>query len=377
MRTLNYDAAGELTNTLEQAATGLPIAFLKQHFDAAARMDWEFIAPLPHGSATDSRTMTFDDDNRLATFNGQTTTNDADGNLLYGPLTNTTLASYTYDTRNRLSSAGGISYGYDAAGNRVAVTNGSNVTRFVVNPNTALSQVLMRVRAGVTNYYIYGAGLLYEVNETATTTNTATYHYDCRGSTIALTDGTGNVTDQMGYTAYGMLVNHVGTNDTPFLYNGRYGVQTDANGLLCMRARYYNPFLCRFINPDPSGFSGGLNWYAYANGNPISFIDPFGLGATPESAAGLIWGWLTGNGFPAPSDSYGSAPWYQGASSPSPSTTPDFTLAQYLDPNDPNYERNLSVAKWATVAKMLGGSAFAAQVDSQIKRRCVRKHCRS
>jgi hypothetical protein len=44
-----------------------------------------------------------------------------------------------------------------------------------------------------------------------------------------------------------------------------------------MRARYYNPYLCRFLNPDPTGFSGGLNWFAYANGNPVSYTDPLGL----------------------------------------------------------------------------------------------------
>jgi len=137
--------------------------------------------------------------------------------------------------------------------------------------------VLMRIKNGVTNYYIYGAGLLYQVTETATATNTLSYHYDCRGSTIALTDDNGNVTDRMEYSAYATLTYRAGTSDTPFLFNGLYGVQSDANGLLYMAARFYSPLLCRFINPDPTGFSGGYNFYAFANGDPISLIDPFGL----------------------------------------------------------------------------------------------------
>ncbi len=72
---------------------------------------------------------------------------------------------------------------------------------------------------------------------------------------------------------------------TPFLYNGKYGVMTDPNGLLHMRARYYSPYLMRFLNPDPIGFSGGSNWFAYADGNPISANDPFGL-----------WSWMCRRG---------------------------------------------------------------------------------
>jgi RHS repeat-associated protein len=125
--------------------------------------------------------------------------------------------------------------------------------------------------------------LLYEITETATSTNTRTYHFDYRGSTVALTGDNGLPTDRIEYSAYGTTTYRTGTNDTPFLFNGRYGVQTDANGLLHMRARYYNPHLCRFLNSDPAGFSGGLNFYAYADGNPISIVDPFGLYGNPVS----------------------------------------------------------------------------------------------
>ena len=32
--------------------------------------------------------------------------------------------------------------------------------------------------------------------------------------------------------------------------NGQYGIQTEINGLLYMRTRYYNPEIKRFINQD-------------------------------------------------------------------------------------------------------------------------------
>jgi RHS repeat-associated protein len=291
-RIINYDVAGQTTNIIEKLANGAPIAFFKLKHNDAARVDWEFAAPLPHAYTPPARTNEFDDDNRLQKFNGQWVTNDLDGNMTYGPLTNSTLTSYTYDSRNRLLSAGGLSYAYDPSGNRTAITNGTTTTKLVINPNAALSQVLRRIKGSVTNYYIYGAGLLYEVTETATVTNTLTYHYDYRGSTVALTDSNGNVTDRIEYSAYATTTYRTGTNDTPFLYNGRYGVQTDANGLLYMRARYYNPYVCRFLNADPRGFSGGLNFYAYADGNPISMIDPFGLGSREP---GGLSSWLNYN----------------------------------------------------------------------------------
>lgn len=63
-----------------------------------------------------------------------------------------------------------------------------------------------------------------------------------------------------------------------------------------MRARYYNPEIKRFVNRDvlSGSIDDGLtiNHYAYVNGNPISYIDPFGLSADGDSwvTTGLSYG---------------------------------------------------------------------------------------
>ena len=82
-------------------------------------------------------------------------------------------------------------------------------------------------------------------------------------------------------------INKTGESDIIFGYNGKYGVVTEPNGLVYMRARYYSPELRRFINADviAGEISNAitLNRYAYANGNPVLNIDPFGLSAERES----------------------------------------------------------------------------------------------
>lgn len=55
--------------------------------------------------------------------------------------------------------------------------------------------------------------------------------------------------------------------------------QRDASGQQYMRNRYYDPQTGRFTQEDPLGIAGGLNAYGYANGDPTSFSDPYGLKA--------------------------------------------------------------------------------------------------
>ncbi len=63
-------------------------------------------------------------------------------------------------------------------------------------------------------------------------------------------------------------------SDNSIQYTGR---EQDGTGLYFYRARYYSPQLKRFISEDPIQWaSGHTNYYAYANGNPLSYTDPTG-----------------------------------------------------------------------------------------------------
>jgi RHS repeat-associated protein len=55
----------------------------------------------------------------------------------------------------------------------------------------------------------------------------------------------------------------------------------DASGLYYRRNRYYDSEKGRFTQEDPIGLAGGVNVYGFANGDPVSYSDPYGLCPTP------------------------------------------------------------------------------------------------
>jgi RHS repeat-associated protein len=67
----------------------------------------------------------------------------------------------------------------------------------------------------------------------------------------------------------------------------------DLTGLLYMRNRYYDPKTGRFTQEDPIGLAGGLNTYGFADGDPVSYTDPYGLaagdGCDPPGSCMTTW----------------------------------------------------------------------------------------
>ena len=222
----------------------------------------------------------YDTNNRLITFNGNTVSYDMDGNMLSNGYINC-----EFDSGNRLILAGGHTYTYNAEDVRIRNLCADADTTYTYNTNCKLSQLLTKTTNGITTKYVYGLGLIGEEKECCF----KTYHFDFRGSTVAITDEYGNITDTFKYDTYGKLVSRTGNSFVILGYNGRDGVVTDRNGLLYMRARYYSPDMRRFINADIiSGEISNavtLNRYAYANGNPVSNTDPFGLAAEERGSS--------------------------------------------------------------------------------------------
>ena len=230
-----------------------------------------------------------------------------------GAVTNITVAyngltlenAFTWDYEGRLTAYSGehqtnlwfvappipewLSFKYDALGGRVARTGPTGGEKIhVLDQAAPLKNVLVQRASNGTieRYYIYapGFGLVAHIDANGTARY---YHGDHLGSTIALTDSSGNVTDQFNYTPYGELMARTGTTDTPYTFCGRHGVYWEGGALYHMKARYYRADLARFISMDPLGIAGGVNLYAYANGDPIRFLDALGL--CSESFGSSVW----------------------------------------------------------------------------------------
>ncbi|MCF2127652.1 hypothetical protein L1I79_14540 [Strepomyces sp. STD 3.1] len=206
-----------------------------------------------------------------------------------------------YNNANELTSLGGnAGFSYDGDGNETSAASPTGIrTGGQWTPYTQLSALTAsgtastygyagldqndRLSRGSSTFTNAAIGMTREnttgfVREpsgtlTAMTSGGASQYYltDVQGSVIGLVDATGKRTATYSYGPYGEARTTSGTNQ-PYRYTGTY---LDPSGLYKMGARYYDPQLGRFTQPDPSGKESNL--YAYAAGDPVNRVDPSGL----------------------------------------------------------------------------------------------------
>jgi RHS repeat-associated protein len=173
-----------------------------------------------------------------------------------------------YNGLNRLTSVTktGISsesYLYDDDGRRIRKTVGATPTNWLYMGPDITSQY-GSTWASPTAVVTHGPNIDDPIMRTTTTSQY--YHQDGLGSAVAFTNPEGTLAASVRYDAFG---NRGSTTGSMPLY-GYTGREPDETGLIYHRARYYDPTLGRFTQPDPLGFAGGdINLYSYVGNNPV------------------------------------------------------------------------------------------------------------
>ena len=103
------------------------------------------------------------------------------------------------------------------------------------------------------------------------------YLYDGLGSTRQLTADDESVAASYTYDSFGNVVASSGSVNNVYGFTGEQQFN-EADDLVFLRARYYEPKSGRFISRDPIHYVGGMNLYAYVKNNPTVHVDALGTG---------------------------------------------------------------------------------------------------
>jgi RHS repeat-associated protein len=214
--------------------------------------------------------------NKLTSIGGVATTENANGSL-----TAYNGAGFTYYNSGRLktSTSGGstvLSYQYDGFGHRIEKVDSAE--RFIYYDQAARLMEETDNTGSFARDYIYLNGVPVATFLPNGSTGTLSFlHVDRVGRPVAATDASQNVGWSFSNAdPFGTGTPAVGTIANDLRFPGQEGESTVAlnyNG-----NRDYAPTFGRYIESDPIGLNGGqASTYAYAGGNPLRLVDPYGL----------------------------------------------------------------------------------------------------
>jgi len=265
-----YDTAGRLIEVIEDGVTTAQYSY-----DANSNL-------ISEATPTSTVAATYDAQDRLLTYDANTHTYTANGELA-----------------SKDDGVGGLTqYDYDEMGNLLSVElPDGRLIEYVVDGRNR--RVGKKVDAALVQGFLYGDQLdpVAELDSSGDVVARFVYgtmphspDYLVKGSATyrLITDGlgsirfvveasTGTIVQELEYDAWGRILRDTNPGFQPFGFAG--GIYDRDTDLVRFGTRDYDPEV--WTIKDPIGFSGGLNHFGYVVGDPVNLVDVDGTQPAP------------------------------------------------------------------------------------------------
>jgi RHS repeat-associated protein len=291
-RAFTYDDRSWLTTECPgvTTCTGATNYIAYSYDDVGNRLGMDRVGSVPDPGTTD---YTYDNADQLTSTDDGTITNftyDADGNLTSG--------ARTWNALNQMSGSNSTgtaatTYTYDALGNRIAASTGTESIELSWDANASISMLAVTTNPDdeQSAYSYTPTGNLLQTQHPDKSYPRSFHTTDALGSITGTFKTDGTPTVEAAYDAYGnaSLTSFItGAVEPQLGYTGGYIEPGTRETHL--RARDYNATTGRFVSRDPAALptsEPAVSPYLYVNNQPLLGTDPTGM-CWPESLCHVV-----------------------------------------------------------------------------------------